>query len=533
VFGRTRESTYVPPQVTYTIPKKNDTNVAVSSIIVIAFNRELNRETINKDTIVLRDPNGEEVPVNLNILDNNSVVNLDPVDDLEYGIKYYITVSSSIEDTQGDDLKDDYLFSFDTEVNWTAGFITTWKTDNPGISEENQITIQVYSEETYDYFIDWGDGTTDSHLTSNTTHTYDIPGIYTVTISGKFPRIYFNNTGDNEKILTIERWGEIEWTSMESAFSGCTNLTYNAIDAPDLSNVTDISSMFHGASSFNGDLNSWDVSNVIDMRGIFGNARLFNGEISMWNVSSVIDMRSMFSFAISFNRDISDWDVSNVENMNQMFYGARSFNGNISNWNVSNVKNMREMFRNAIAFNRNISNWDVSSVTDTSFMFNIARSFNGDISEWDVSSVISMVQMFNYATSFNGNISGWDVSSVKNMRLMFSNATSFNGDISYWDVSNVRYMYGMFGNASSFNRDISNWDVSNVVDMSGMFTYAISFNGNISEWDVGNVIYMDRMFYRASSFSNHDLSGWTVSPYTSHTDFSTGWGEGNIEPEWP
>ena len=61
----------------------------------------------------------------------------------------------------------------------------------------------------------------------NITHTYTTPGTYMVSISGAFPRIYFNGAGffgddtDFEKILTVEQWGDIAWTSMVKAFSGC------------------------------------------------------------------------------------------------------------------------------------------------------------------------------------------------------------------------------------------------------------------------------------------------------------------------
>ncbi len=103
---------------------------------------------------------------------------------------------------------------------WRRGFVTTWKTDNPGASGDNQITIPVYDGEIYDYTVEWGDGSRDTHLTGSASHTYDDIGIYTVTIIGTFPRIFFNNSGDREKILTIEQWGEIEWTSMARAFFG-------------------------------------------------------------------------------------------------------------------------------------------------------------------------------------------------------------------------------------------------------------------------------------------------------------------------
>ena len=36
----------------------------------------------------------------------------------------------------------------------------------------------------------------------------------------------------------------------------------------DVSSVTDMSNLFHGAQWFNGDLSKWDVSRVMDMSGL-------------------------------------------------------------------------------------------------------------------------------------------------------------------------------------------------------------------------------------------------------------------------
>src|SRR5690606_24037776 len=112
------------------------------------------------------------------------------------------------------------------------------------------------------------------------TYTYNVPGIYTVTISGDFPRIRFGNFNQANsmllKIKSVEQWGDIEWTSMESAFKGCSSLIINATDAPDLSMVTHLSSMFSGASTLNQSINHWDVSNVININNMFENATMFN-----------------------------------------------------------------------------------------------------------------------------------------------------------------------------------------------------------------------------------------------------------------
>ena len=158
-----------------------------------------------------------------------------------------------------------------------------------------------------------------------------------------------------------------------------------------------------------------DTSKITDMSRLFDGVfdcydRDFSG-IELWDVSNVTDMSSMFSCS-SFNQDISSWDVSNVTNMSWMFANS-PFNQDISSWDVSNVTNMSVMFYYESSFNQDISSWDVSKVTDMSYMFSNS-SFNRDISSWDVSNVNNMRWMF-YNSAFNQKISSWVVTKVKNM----------------------------------------------------------------------------------------------------------------------
>jgi surface protein len=172
--------------------------------------------------------------------------------------------------------------------------------------------------EKYNYFIDWGDGSFNSEVDGNITHTYSNSGIYTVKIYGEFPQIYFpynyNNTiqSDAQKLISIEQWGTIEWRSMHKAFAGCSYLQGNALDVPNLSMVKSTSAMFLDASSFNQDISSWDVSNVIYMGHMFSEASSFNQDISSWDVSNVQDMSEMFFKASSFNQDISLWNTKSL-----------------------------------------------------------------------------------------------------------------------------------------------------------------------------------------------------------------------------
>ena len=352
-------------------------------------------------------------------------------------------------------------------------FITTWKTDNVGVSENNQIKIGTY-DEGYNYQVDWGDDTIDSNVTGDITHTYESAGIYLVSITGVFPRMYFDDASvgeyDNEKLISIERWGDRKWLSMNKALNGCRLLAINASDMPDLSQVTDMHRMFYG-TNITQDINGWDVSSVVDMSEMFATSG-FNQDIGDWDTSSVTNMWRMFDKS-SFNRDIGRWDVSKVIDMSSMFF-ANVFNQPIGSWDVSSVTNMYGMFAYNPNFNQPLDNWNVSLVTKMSLMFAEAVKFNQNLNSWDVSRVTDMNRMFAYNFSgnwmaFNGAVSNWDVSSVINMGAMFAGANVFNQDISSWNISSVTSTYAMFNSAESFDQDISYWNVSSVYDMSQMF----------------------------------------------------------------
>ena len=83
------------------------------------------------------------------------------------------------------------------------------------------------------------------------------------------------------------------------------------------------------------------------------------GHISDWDVSGVTDMSYMFHGARSFNQPLNKWNVSNVTNMGWMFYYAKSFNQPLNSWDVSNVQSMINMFDGAISFNPKNATWDI------------------------------------------------------------------------------------------------------------------------------------------------------------------------------
>jgi len=266
-----------------------------------------------------------------------------------------------------------FFVFFTSLIQAQDAFITKWQTSLDPIGNP-YVTIPTYPIHTYDYHVDWGDGSNSTNQSGDATHVYASSGIKTVTITGTFPRIYLDNGSEATKITSIDQWGTGTWTSMEAAFHGAENLVMTATDSPDLSQVT-------------------------SMKEMFRIARVFNGDISGWDTSSVTNMSRLFQTASAFNQDISGWDTSKVKTMREMFRGAQVFNQDISGWNTSMVTTMSIMFRGASDFDQNIGSWDVTSL---GFAYNMF--FTGTLSSENYDALLAgwAAQSLQTGVNFNG-----------------------------------------------------------------------------------------------------------------------------------
>ena len=118
------------------------------------------------------------------------------------------------------------VFSFSLVILFFAGldmrfavaapaddFVTTWKTDNPGITNPTSILIPMVGGP---YDVDWNnDGVFDEFgLSGFVTHDFLSPGTYTVRIQGTFSSITFPDSSDKEKIISLDQWGTQSWETM-------------------------------------------------------------------------------------------------------------------------------------------------------------------------------------------------------------------------------------------------------------------------------------------------------------------------------
>jgi surface protein len=325
-------------------------------------------------------------------------------------------------------------------------FIIEVKTDNAG-SGSNQFIIPTFGTG-YNYTVRTTNGVTSGN-TGNVTITWPTAGTYEVEIYGNFPRIFFNNTGDRLKILKVKQWGSILWTSMQSAFSNCSNLDVTATDVPNLSSTTSLSSVFQGCQSLinsNGSISNWNISNISTLSASFSLCQLFNQPLSSWNTSNVTSMIATFQSCFNFNQDISMWNTSKVTTMSTMFNGASNFNQTIitsgSSWDVSKVTNMSYMFNNASLFNQDLSSWQLRlGGTNLSGIFNgsamSTANYTDTIVGWanyvqtNSGTPANVLMNYQNGRTFQNSLSGGSFANAGAARTYLTSATPGAG----WTIS--------------------------------------------------------------------------------------------------
>ena len=112
-------------------------------------------------------------------------------------------------------------------------FVFTINTANPGSSNSSQFQFQ-FIRDTIDIDKD-NDGIFDYLNVTGTSQliTYSTPGIYTVRVRGSFTS--YSPTSDNDKILSIDQWGNNAWTFIQCI--DCDSLTTLPSDTPDFSQL--------------------------------------------------------------------------------------------------------------------------------------------------------------------------------------------------------------------------------------------------------------------------------------------------------
>ena len=213
-------------------------------------------------------------------------------------------------------------------------FITRW--DMSKLGNDGYLTFEMGTLGDVSYF--WTTvpaGRSGAGIIDNE-HIFDLPtnGIIELQIfPANFDRMNMSFSNDQKKLISIEQWGDVAWTSMGYAFSGCSNMKLNATDIPNTSAVSDMSYMFQRCSSFNQALpEGFNTSAVTDMSGMFSECSTYNKALpNSFNTSTVRYMHGMFFNCYTYNKALpSSFNVASVIEMGSMFKNCSAFNQSLA-----------------------------------------------------------------------------------------------------------------------------------------------------------------------------------------------------------
>lgn len=350
-----------------------------------------------------------------------------------------------------------------------------------------------------------------------------------------------------------------------------------------------LAQFFYGASLFNDpNVLTWDVSNVTNMDTMFRDAAIFNQPIGVWNVSSVTNFSNMFNGAANFNQNLTLWCLANITDpntqmvdtfinmpaMNEAFKpiagtcprgeidyvtlsGASkylgvgesftiSYNTNLDDtgrvWSVSDpaIATITDGLLQGVTEGTVTVSLTIGAITKTVEVIVKVRNSPFIMTKGAGSSVISLELQLDSREQYSVMVDYGDGSPEQELVLIQGSINTVSLYRNYPDTTertiaiyspweplpNVEIITGVTAVTSwpedgwtgmALGPDIVSVPSSiptEVTNLSRMFNGSGTFNQNISTWNVSNITNMYNMFYNASTF-NQDISGWNTGKVTN------------------
>ena len=239
------------------------------------------------------------------------------------------------------------------------------------------------------YSIDWGDGSVESKLNGNQTHTYADAGVekdYTVKInsindSAPITWVRFDDSLHEQKIRDIQQWGITKWTDFRNFLreqSATISADVTAPDVPDLSSVTDLRGMFEGDGELintNGSISRWNTGNIQLFNTLFKNCNQFTQNLSNWNILSATNMTDFLAGSGLSNNTYTDTIVGWATQV----YGNSGQPNNISFTGASKTfQNSRTADEaSGLNYSAKYSNWGDTGWSDAEDAYDYLTSTRG------------------------------------------------------------------------------------------------------------------------------------------------------------
>lgn len=255
-------------------------------------------------------------------------------------------------------------FNFKAEDN---AFITVWET----ITADESISLQLDSATTYNFLVDWGDGSSDTIIAYNqaeTTHMYEVAGEHTVRITGSMP--VFRQLWETEltHLKKIIQLGAVGWTYLSGLTYDCPSLVSVNTAPCDVSGVEYIYYMIYGVganlkdvniSGLNSPLVTYATNIVASNTGL---ETLISNDLVFPSLGSASDMFEYNGKLISFSA--SNWTIPQGISAKDFIKFAEElsvFDGSLFENNA--FSNYEDVFHGNAKLDTDISLFDISLMT--------------------------------------------------------------------------------------------------------------------------------------------------------------------------
>ena len=464
-----------------------------------------------------------------------------------------------------------------------SNFVAKWDTTQEG-SANDTIVLPLVADGTYDFYIDWGDGTKDTitaHNQSEVTHQYSDTGIYTIRlVANDMVGWQFNDSGDDDKLMEIIEWGPLRFVSDDTnLFKGCSNLTLSTTSDPPFN--ADVAGMFQDCSSLTGNggnISGWDMSSVTGMNFMLAGCTNLDVDLSSWDVSSIQNAEGFMSGAglstMNYDRILSGWSSQAVQSGVYVSFGSTQYSVETgqayrnallsSGWIITDGGTPAIMFETVWDTTRvesNIYPGNASSTPDDTIRLPLHESGSYDFTVYWGDGTDDHITTYNqsevthqypstgiYTVSILGNITGWRFFS-NNWGENFSRDRKKIIEVNRWGPLVINN-YGPFYSASNLTINASGYlklQDPEWYDFDVRPVYSYWFQG--LDWGSGSdasLVDVSDVKNFHGSFNDHpfdqDLGDWDVSSaidmgvmFTRNTIFNnggsssiTGWDVSNV-----
>jgi surface protein len=206
-------------------------------------------------------------------------------------------------------------------------------------------------------------------------------------------------------------------TTMEGMFDGCIDFNQCLCDL-NTSKVTNFKNFLRGCENFDHDLDTFDTSQATTLSGFLDGASSFNRQI-IFNTQNVTDMSRMLAGTTSFNfplnkivdadpgEDTGEFTTANVTTMESFLEGATSFNHPLDGLDVNKVTTVESLLEGAASFNESLPELIGSEIVDNKPIVNCSDFLNGGYSTTNKLHIAYMAADFRYFGYWPNN-NDWD-----------------------------------------------------------------------------------------------------------------------------